>query len=314
VAGQRSRPFDAATWLDVADAGPRAAMTPAGVSLGYGVDLLRSFFVAGSVSAAHAAAQRAVAAAPTEMWRGAALAGLGQCRYLLGDPDGAAAALREALTLIRDDLNMLSLAAGYLALVECDRGDPRHGERIARRAVDAVEAGQYALSGITAMSQAGLGAALTAQGQLAEAERRLSLVADLHAVGGPSIWLAHALVLLADCRRAAGDSVRGREALDAATACLDRIPDPGLLPELTAARRETFSGPARRATAFGQQLSEREVAVLRLLAAGLSQREIAAQLYVSYNLVKTHLRAIYRKLGAGTREQAVQQAKDLGAL
>jgi LuxR family transcriptional regulator, maltose regulon positive regulatory protein len=314
AAGQRSRPFEAAKWLDVADAGPRDSMTPAGVSLGYGVDLLRSFFVAGSVSSAYEAARRAVTEARTAMWRGAALAGLGQCLYLLGDPDGAAEALREALTLIRDDLNMLSLASGYLALVECGRGHSQQAERIARRAVDSVEAGEYALSGITAMSQTGLGAALTAQGQLIEAGARLSLVAELHAVGGPSIWLAHVLLLLADCQHTAGDTARGRESLDAATACLDRIPDPGRLPELAAVRREKLEASVRRPATFGQELSEREVTVLGLLAAGLSQREIAAQLYVSYNTVKTHLRTIYRKLGAGTRDQAVQRAKDIGAL
>jgi LuxR family maltose regulon positive regulatory protein len=54
--------------------------------------------------------------------------------------------------------------------------------------------------------------------------------------------------------------------------------------------------------------------VLRLLAAGLSQREVAAQLYVSYNTIKTQARTAYRKLGAGTRSQAVLRAKELGVL
>lgn len=70
----------------------------------------------------------------------------------------------------------------------------------------------------------------------------------------------------------------------------------------------------RRAATFGQELSEREVVVLRLLAAGLSQREIATQLYISPNTVKTHLRATYRKLGAATRGQALHHARDLGIL
>ena len=54
--------------------------------------------------------------------------------------------------------------------------------------------------------------------------------------------------------------------------------------------------------------------VLRLLAAGLSQREIATQLHISPNTVKTHLRATYRKLGAATRTQALHHARDLGIL
>lgn len=314
AAGQRSRPDEAGRWLDVAARGPRDLRTSAGVSLGYGVDLLRSFFVAHSVSSAHEAALRALEEAPAPIWRGAALAGLGQCRYLLGDRDGAAEALREALTLLRDDLPMLSLASGYLALVECDRGKPQHAERIARRIVDLVEAREFALSGITAVSQTGLGAALTARGHLAEAEDRLGIVVGLHRAGSPSLWLAHALLLLADCRHTAGDTPGAREALDLATATLDRIPDPGILPALATALGERLDVPARRPATFGQELSEREVTVLRLLEAGLSQREIAAELYVSYNTVKTHVRKTYTKLGAATRAQAVRQAKDLGVL
>ena len=62
------------------------------------------------------------------------------------------------------------------------------------------------------------------------------------------------------------------------------------------------------------ELTEREMAVLRLLPSELSQREIASTLYVSLNTVKTHARGIYRKLGVGTRDEAVARARDLGVL
>jgi LuxR family maltose regulon positive regulatory protein len=54
--------------------------------------------------------------------------------------------------------------------------------------------------------------------------------------------------------------------------------------------------------------------VLRYLPTKLSQREIASELYVSPNTVKTHCAAIYRKLGVGDRKAAVQAARDLGVL
>jgi LuxR family maltose regulon positive regulatory protein len=62
------------------------------------------------------------------------------------------------------------------------------------------------------------------------------------------------------------------------------------------------------------ELSERELAVLRLLASKLSRREIAAELYVSFNTVKTHMRAIFRKLGVASRPEAVERARELGLL
>ena len=61
-------------------------------------------------------------------------------------------------------------------------------------------------------------------------------------------------------------------------------------------------------------LTDREHAVLRYLPAPMSQREIAQELYVSLNTVKTHCQAIYRKLGVGDRKAAVQAARDASLL
>ena len=65
---------------------------------------------------------------------------------------------------------------------------------------------------------------------------------------------------------------------------------------------------------FVEELTERELSVLRYLPSGLSQREIAGELYVSLNTVKTHCKAIYRKLGVDGRKAAVQAARDHGLL
>jgi LuxR family maltose regulon positive regulatory protein len=69
------------------------------------------------------------------------------------------------------------------------------------------------------------------------------------------------------------------------------------------------------AAAPAQRLTERELAVLRYLrAAQMSQREIAPELYVSLNTVKTHCKAIYHKLGVADRKGAVQAARDVHLL
>ena len=62
------------------------------------------------------------------------------------------------------------------------------------------------------------------------------------------------------------------------------------------------------------ELSRREIEVLRLLPSGLSQREIAAELYVSFNTVRTHTRVIFGKLGVASRAEAVARARELGLL
>ena len=60
--------------------------------------------------------------------------------------------------------------------------------------------------------------------------------------------------------------------------------------------------------------SEAELAVLRLLDGDLSVTAIAANLYLSPNTVRTHTRALYRKLGVNTRAEAVARATKLGLL
>lgn len=63
-----------------------------------------------------------------------------------------------------------------------------------------------------------------------------------------------------------------------------------------------------------EPLSDRERAVLRLLAAGLSNREIATELFVTVGTAKTHLNSIYRKLDVHSRTRAVALARALGII
>jgi LuxR family maltose regulon positive regulatory protein len=73
--------------------------------------------------------------------------------------------------------------------------------------------------------------------------------------------------------------------------------------------------PARRTVApLLEPLSERERTILRYLPTALSNGEIAAELFVTTNTVKTHLRSIYRKLDVARRREAVERARDLRML
>ena len=74
----------------------------------------------------------------------------------------------------------------------------------------------------------------------------------------------------------------------------------------------TVSGPAFQAPV--EPLSQQETRVLKLLAAGLSNGEIAHELVVSTNTVKTHIKNIYRKLNINSREEARAVVRDMRLL
>lgn len=82
------------------------------------------------------------------------------------------------------------------------------------------------------------------------------------------------------------------------------------------ARGEVVLGPTisatlvRRTTARGTVLTEREVDVIGLLARGLTNKQMAMELFVSEATVKSHLSQIYSKLGVDTRAGAVAKALD----
>jgi LuxR family maltose regulon positive regulatory protein len=68
------------------------------------------------------------------------------------------------------------------------------------------------------------------------------------------------------------------------------------------------------AGALVEPLSTRELEVLRLIDAGLSNQQIADKLSVAPSTVKTHINNIYGKLGVQTRVQAVTRARELNLL
>jgi LuxR family maltose regulon positive regulatory protein len=73
----------------------------------------------------------------------------------------------------------------------------------------------------------------------------------------------------------------------------------------------SFSPEAISSLAPPEALSPQELRVLRLLVAGLSNAEIARELVVSNNTVKTHVKSIYRKLGVTSRREAREVAREL---
>ena len=75
-------------------------------------------------------------------------------------------------------------------------------------------------------------------------------------------------------------------------------------------RPAPFDGNPKALESLG--ISPREVAVLQEIAAGRSNKEIAARLNVSPNTVKTHIARLFEKLGARRRTDAIRRARELG--
>jgi LuxR family transcriptional regulator, maltose regulon positive regulatory protein len=94
---------------------------------------------------------------------------------------------------------------------------------------------------------------------------------------------------------------------------LRRVPAHYLRKLLAALERDAPS-PTPPSTDLPEALSERELEVLQLIAAGKSNRRIASELFVSVGTVKTHVNNLYRKLDAHSRTQAVARARELKLL
>jgi LuxR family maltose regulon positive regulatory protein len=128
---------------------------------------------------------------------------------------------------------------------------------------------------------------------------------------------------LARVRRATGDRAGAEQLIADLRRRLASFTDPGAFGEwVTAEERALGVRPARlrpEPPVTGsdlphEALSPRELEVLRMLSSEFSLPEIAGNLFVSYNTVKTHMKALYRKLGVRTRSAAVARARTLGYL
>ena len=163
--------------------------------------------------------------------------------------------------------------------------------------------------------------------------RALRAVENLHRLGaaaGPwaqiEAWLAEALI--ADLLGREGTvAVALAEALSAAGGHIvqpfaDAGPAVAALfarhPHLTAAHRplaDTLRLPVEPlALPLPEHITEREATVLRYLPTLLTVIDIAQELSLSVNTIKTHVRGIYRKLNVRTRRDAVRRARELGLL
>jgi len=316
LAAQTARPADEIErWLGVAAAGSRPGPLANGISsIESCIALLRCLYLTQGVTPAVAAAKRALELEPPGSgWRRQALIGLGQALYLQGNGEQARAPLLEAQRLphAHDHAPASAAVLAYLALIDLDTGDLASARRHAGASLELLEAHGLAAAYVATNTHVAL-AGIHAAGADASSEAdELELAVRLSAPSRPSHWHAHALLRLASTRHKLEDAGGAQEALESALADLETLPDPGMLTTLAAKVATELSAPPRHEGFYGEPLSEAELRVLTLLAAGRSVSEVARELYLAPTTVKTHRRTIYRKLGVTTREEAMARAAEL---
>jgi LuxR family maltose regulon positive regulatory protein len=127
-------------------------------------------------------------------------------------------------------------------------------------------------------------------------------------------YTAEVRVALARAALRLSDVVTARDLIAGARRDLRRIGDAGLIGDWIA-ELEAGAGAASASALPGPAaLTTAELRILGYLPTHLSFREIAGRLYVSANTVKTQAHAVYRKLDASSRSQAVARAAELGLL
>jgi LuxR family maltose regulon positive regulatory protein len=312
-------------WLDAAELGPRPGQVrPGGTSVESEAAIYRAVhrYMLGDVTRAAEAAQRAVELerTGTSPWRAMASAALGRTLFWRGEADRAVTALEEAVRWAQPPRNNLSVigALGYLAEIHAERGDLDAAEGFARRALRMSDEQGLAEHWVTMISLVAWGKALDQQGRLTEAEAALTRGVELARRGAGAVERAYALLGLARARHRKGDTREARQLLQEAQQAAARCPDPAALTQMVVETERMIRvaprKPVKPAADLADELTDRELAVLRLLSSRLSLREIGTELFVSYNTVKTHARGIYRKLSASTRAEAVARARQLGLL
>ncbi len=202
------------------------------------------------------------------------------------------------------------LALVYRAVIELVDGSVMAGTA-AHAAIDA--AALYGLASYHGVESAMAVRACSGVGTpaLDDAEQALAMARR----ASTDLALAFVLAACADTLLTAGQAA-GSSLLAEAQQVVARCQDPGVVGRYVAQTASRHGGgvPVPRVAALVEQLTDRELAVLRYLPGAMTQRQIAHELFVSLNTTKTHCSAIYRKLGVGDRKAAVQAARDLSLL
>jgi LuxR family transcriptional regulator, maltose regulon positive regulatory protein len=270
----------------------------------------------GLTSMGLAAARAGEALAEHSPWRPMARLLEGVARHLAGDRDAAHVPLEEGARGGAAAVpNVQALCLAQLALLAIEEEDWEPAASLVLRARSKLEfpgldgyptmALVFAVSGLV---RAQRGVVDAARDDVLTSTRLLTRI-----VGFPAWYEAETRVVLARATLRLGDATAARLHLAEAARAVRAASGSARLRAWVEGTQVQLDA-ATRAAGGAWSLTSAEVRVLQLLPTHLSYPAVAQRLQVSPNTVKTHVRAVYRKLGASSRSEAVALALALGLL
>lgn len=242
----------------------------------------------------------------------------GSAMYFSGDTQEAQGIYHRAVRWAEKigDRRRRIYALGYLALIAAERGQFTDAEHYIRRATGAgtdLADGEHFVNAMVSLAAATI---LDTRGDTAAAANAARLAVVLARTGSGILEIAKALMLEAKVLDDLGDHAAAAASREQARALLHEYPAVKVDTLLAAIGSSALTALTshHEGPLAGEELTAKEVEILRLLATRLSRREIGERLVVSVNTVKSHQRAVYRKLGVQDRGTAVSRARELGLL
>jgi LuxR family transcriptional regulator, maltose regulon positive regulatory protein len=282
--------------------------------------MLRALTLDPGVSQAVLAGRQAVEAARSGVGdlSVSARAGLAHALFFAGELDEPWALALEAVELpeVEHRPPGHALARVVLALVATARGQRDAARLHAEKARTLVGGLGSSRSWLGAQAAAALGAVNEDEGDLSQAESQLAYAERFFRDEVATVQHTWLLLLLARVRCRRGRLEEAEKTMRSALSALTELEDVGRVAALAIDVGDELED-ARSRAAGGEMLAvptKAELAVLRLLATDLTVRQIGEELYLSPNTVRSHTRALYRKLGVSSRTDAVARAAALGLL
>jgi LuxR family transcriptional regulator, maltose regulon positive regulatory protein len=320
VSAVTGRPAEAERWADVVDhwqfAGAAGSDDPPAEAW---AALVRAVLCRGGVKQMRADADEAARRFAAEGIR-APIAALcqGLARILSGDLDGGDASFAEAVVIATEAgaPEGLAEALSERSLVAMARGEWSRAEDLAGQAIGTLQqAGiedSYAttlVSAVAARVALHGGDVQTARHHLVSAQRTRALLTYAF----PHMAVQARLELIG-VHLALGDLAGARTLMQEVDELLRHRPGLGSLIREAQVLRDRLASERGSSAPGASSLSAAELRLLPMLSTHLSFAEIAAEMFLSRNTISSQAMSIYRKLGVGSRSQAVTRSRELGLL